>query len=89
VRAGEQSARRERSQQRPRPRLAYLCLALGWALAAAAIRLVGWAPGGGPDRTGDWIVTGLGWAFMISACAALLMVTRAITIRTMAYRGAA
>jgi hypothetical protein len=82
------SVRRERLQRRPRPRLAYLCLALGGALAAAAFRLLGGAAGGGPDGTGDWVVTGLGWSFMISVCTALLMITRAITIRTGTYRGA-
>ena len=71
--------RRARRLMRPRPRLAYLSMALGWALAATAFRLLGWAAGGGPDGTGDWIVTGLGWSFMISVCAVLMMIVRALT----------
>jgi hypothetical protein len=61
--------------------LAYLSMAAVCAVAAAAFRLLGWAAGGGPDGTGDWIVTGLGWAFMISVCAGLMMIGRALTIR--------
>lgn len=71
--------RRARRLARPRPRLAYLWMTLGWALAAAAFRLLGQAAGGGPDGSGDWIVTGLGWSFMISVCAALMMAGRALT----------
>jgi hypothetical protein len=74
--------RRARRLAKPRPRLPYLFLALGWALAAAVFRLLGWAAGGGPGGAGDWIVTALGWVFMISACAAFMMITRAITVRT-------
>jgi hypothetical protein len=73
--------RRARRLAQPRPRLCYLLLALGWVVAAAVFRLLGWAAGGGPDGTGDWIVTAIGWSFMISACAALMMITRAITAR--------
>lgn len=76
------SERRARRLANPRTRLSYLFLALGWAAAAAVFRFLGWAAGGGPDGTGDWIVTAVGWSFMISACAALLMITRAITVRT-------
>ena len=71
--------RRARRPAKPRPRLYYLFMALGWAGAAAIFRLLGWAAGGRPDGTGDWIVTAAGWSFMISACAALMMITRAIT----------
>jgi hypothetical protein len=71
--------RRARRLARPRPRLAYLWMALGWAVAAAVFRLLGWAAGGGPDGSGDWIVTGLGWAFMVSVCAVLMMVGRSLT----------
>ncbi len=81
------AARRERRQLRTRRRLVYLSLALSWALAATAFRLLGWAAGGGPGGTGDWVVTGLGWSFMISACAALMMIVRAVTIRAVTYRG--
>jgi hypothetical protein len=73
--------RRAQRLATPRPRLCYLFFALGWAVAAAVFRLLGWAAGGGPDGTGDWIVTAVGWAFMISACAALMMITRAVTVR--------
>jgi hypothetical protein len=74
--------RRARRQVKPRPRLCYLFMALGWAVAAAIFRLLGWAAGGGPDGTGDWIVTAVGWCFMISVCAALMMIIRAITAKT-------
>jgi hypothetical protein len=73
--------RRARRLAKPRPRLCYLFLALGWAAAAAVFRLLGWAAGGGPGGTGDWIVTAVGWSCMISACAALMMIIRAITAR--------
>jgi hypothetical protein len=68
--------RRARRLARPRPGLAYLFMALGWALGAAVFRLLGWAAGG--PGGGDWIVTGLGWAFMTSFCAALMMAGRAL-----------
>jgi hypothetical protein len=71
--------RRARRLAKPRPRLTFLWMALGWAVAAVAFRLLGWAAGGGPDGTGDWIVTGVGWSFMISVCAALTMAGRALT----------
>ena len=58
--------RRARRSAKPRPWLSYLFLALAWAVAAAVFRLLGWAP----DGTGDWIVTAVGWSFMISVCAA-------------------
>jgi hypothetical protein len=74
--------RRARRLAKPRPGLCYLLLALGSTVAAAVFRLLGWAAGGGPDGTGDWIVTAVGWSFMISACAALMMIIRAITART-------
>jgi hypothetical protein len=54
----------------------------GALVPLTAIGLLGWAAGGGPDGTGSWIVTAAGWSFMISACAALLMITRAITVRS-------
>ena len=73
--------RRARRLAKPRPRLCYLFLALGWAVAAAVFRLLGWAATGGPGGTGDWIVTAVGWSFTISACAALMMTIRAITAR--------
>jgi hypothetical protein len=73
--------RRARRLAKPWPRLGYLFLALGWAVAAAVFRLLEWAAGGGPGDAGDWIVTALGWVFMISACAAFMMITRAITVR--------
>ena len=75
------AGRRARRGAKPRPRLCYLLMALGCAAAAVVFRLLGWAAGGGPDGTGDWIVTAVGWSFMISVCAAFMMISGAITAR--------
>jgi len=75
------AGRRARRRAKPALRLCYLFMALGWAAVAAVFRLLGWAVGGGPDGTGDWIVTAVGWSFMISVCAAFMMISGAITAR--------
>jgi uncharacterized membrane protein YraQ (UPF0718 family) len=74
--------RRARRSMRPRPRSAYLFMALGWALAGGAAALLAWAAGArstGPGVGEDWIATGLVWATMISACAVVMMLIRALT----------
>jgi len=74
----ERLARRGRP---PRPRAAYSLLALGWSLASGACVLLAWAAGArttGPGVGEDWIATGLIWATVISACAAVMLIGRAI-----------
>jgi len=79
---GERRARRGR----PRPtRVNFLILALGWALAAGACALLAWAAGAWSTRPGggqDWIATGLIWAMVISACAAVMVIGRAVPVTT-------
>jgi hypothetical protein len=80
-RVGERRAAR---LKRPRPRMPYLWLALGWALACTVSALAAWAAGARPTGPGvgeDWIATGLVWATMISACAALMMAGSALTVQ--------
>jgi hypothetical protein len=77
--------RRARRLMRPRPRLVYLFMALGWALAGGAGALLAWAAGArstGPGAGEDWIATGLVWGTMISACATLMMISRTLTAGT-------
>jgi polyferredoxin len=71
--------RRARRQLAPRPRTAYLCMALGWALVGGASALLAWAVGAKPTGPEDWIATGLVWATMICVCATLMMLGRALT----------
>jgi len=74
---GERRARRLRP---PRPQAAYSLLALGWALIGGACALLAWAAGARPTGPGvgeDWIATGLIWATVISACAAVMLIGRA------------
>jgi hypothetical protein len=64
-----------------RPRAAYSLLGLGWTLAAGACALLAWAAGAGTTEAGfggDWIATGLIWAAVISACAAVMVIGRAL-----------
>jgi hypothetical protein len=74
--------RRARRLIRPRPRATYLLMALGWALAGAMGALLAWAAGARPGGGEDWMATGLVWATMISACATLMMIGRAVTVGT-------
>jgi hypothetical protein len=77
--------RRARRLKMPRPRLVYLFMALGWALAGGAGALLAWVAGArstGPGVGEDWIATGLVWLTMISACATLMMIGRALTAGT-------
>jgi hypothetical protein len=79
------SERRARRGRPPRPRAAYSLLALGWALASGACALLAWAAGAWPTRPGggqDWIATGLIWAMVISACAAVMLIGRASPVGT-------
>jgi hypothetical protein len=73
--------RRARRLSPPRPRAAYALLALGWALIGGACALLAWAAGArttGPGVGEDWLATGLIWATVISACAAVMLIGRAI-----------
>jgi hypothetical protein len=73
---------RARRLRRPRPRATYLLMALGWALAGVLGALLAWLAGARPTGPGvgeTWIATGLVWATMISGCAALMMIGRALT----------
>ena len=75
------SERRSRRGRPPRPRADYSLLALGWTLASGAWALLAWAAGAWPTGPGvgqDWIATGLIWAAVISACAAVMLIGRAI-----------
>ena len=74
--------RRAGRLMRPRPRVTYLFMALGWSLAGGTTALLAWAAGAKPTGPGtgeDWIATGLVWATMISACATLMMIGRVLT----------
>ena len=73
--------RRARRLMRPRAKMTYLFMALGWSLAGGTGALLAWAAGArstGPGAGEDWIATGLVWATMISACATLMMISRAL-----------
>ena len=62
-----------------------LFLALGWALIGGACGLLAWAAGAWPTGPGvgqDWIATGLIWAMVISACAAVMLIGRAVPVGT-------
>jgi hypothetical protein len=67
------------------PRAAYPLLALGWTLIGGACALLAWAAGAWPAEPGvgqDWIATGLIWAMVISACAAVMLIGRAAPVGT-------
>lgn len=69
------------------PRTAFALLALGWAFAAGASALLAWAAGAwttGPGAGQDWVATGLIWATVISACAAVMVIGRAFPTATAA-----
>jgi hypothetical protein len=73
--------RRTRRGLTPRPRAAYSALALGWAVIGGACALLAWAAGARPTGPGvgaDWIATGLIWATVISVCAAVMAIGRAV-----------
>jgi hypothetical protein len=73
--------RRARRLRPPRPRADYSLLSLGWALIGGACALLAWAAGARPTGPGvgeDWIATGLIWATVICACAALMAIGRAV-----------
>jgi len=64
-----------------RPRAVYSLLALGWALIAGACVLLAWAAGARPTGPGvgeGWIATGLIWATVICAGAAVMTFGRAL-----------
>jgi hypothetical protein len=73
--------RRERQGLPPRPRADYSALALGWAVTGGACALLAWAAGARPTGPGvgeDWIATGLIWASVICAGAAVMAIGRAV-----------
>jgi hypothetical protein len=75
--------RRTRRGGPPRPRVNFLFVALGWALLSGGCALLAWAAGAWPSRPGggqDWIATGLIWAMVITACAAVMVIGRAIPV---------
>jgi hypothetical protein len=79
------SERRARRGGPTGPRAAYSLLALGWALIGGACALLAWAAGAWPTEPGvgqDWIATGLIWAIVISACAAVMLIGRAAPVET-------
>jgi hypothetical protein len=79
------SERRARRGRPPGSRVMFLFLALGWALIGGACALLAWAAGAWPTRPGvgqDWIATGLIWAMVISACAAVMLIGRAVPVGT-------
>jgi len=67
--------RRVRRGSSPRPRTAYLVMALAWLVAGTAFALLARAPGADADA----FAPGPVWAAMISVCAALMMALRAAT----------
>jgi hypothetical protein len=74
--------RRARRSLRPRPKVAYLLLALGLAAAGVVSGLAAWAAGARPTGPGvgeDWIATGLVWSTMICICATVMMAACALT----------
>lgn len=83
--------RRARRLGPPRPRAVYGLLALGWALTGGVSALLAWAAGARPTGPGvgeDWIATGLIWATVISASAAVMTIGRAFpsgTVRSPAW----
>lgn len=69
---------------RPRPKVAYLLLAVGWVTAGLVSGLAAWAAGARPTGPGvgeDWIATGLVWGTMICICATVMMAGCALTAR--------
>ena len=79
---GERRARRGRPPGTP---VDFLLLALGWSLIGGACALLAWAAGAwatGPGVGQGWIATGLIWAMVISACAAIMLVGRAVPVST-------
>jgi hypothetical protein len=79
------SERRARRGRPPGPRVIFLFLALGWALIGGACALLAWTAGAWPTGPGvgqDWIATGLIWAMVISACAAVMLIGRAVPVGT-------
>jgi hypothetical protein len=64
--------RRAARRRAARPRVTFALLAVGWALIAAACGLLAWAAGHG------WVETGLIWATVICACAAVMTIGRAV-----------
>jgi hypothetical protein len=61
------------------PRTAFALLALGWTLAAVACALLAWAAGAWTTGAGaDSLATGLTWATVISGCAAVMVIGRAL-----------
>jgi len=81
---------RARRLLRPRPVIAYLLLALGWALTAGAGALLAWVAGARPDGPGlraDWIATFLVWVTAIGVSGTLVMTGRALSAATARGRG--
>jgi hypothetical protein len=79
------SERRARRGRRPGTQADFLLLALGWALIGGACALLAWAAGAwatGPGAGQGWIATGLIWATVISACAAIMLAGRAVPVNT-------
>jgi hypothetical protein len=77
-------ARRARRSMRPRPRVAYLLLAMGWVAAGVVSGLAAWAAGArstGPGAGENWIATGLVWSTIICICATVMMAGCALTAR--------
>lgn len=77
--------RRARRGMVPGARVNFLFLAVGWALTSTACGLLGWADGAwatGTSAGQDWITTGLIWGMVISACASIMLVGRAIPAGT-------
>jgi hypothetical protein len=75
------SERRARRVEAARPRVSFLFVALGWALAAGAAALLAWAAGARPTGPGvgeGWLATGLIWATVICSCAAVMTIGRAL-----------
>ncbi len=79
------SERRARRGRPSGPQVDFLFLALGWSLIGGACALLAWAAGGwatGPGAGQGWIAAGLIWAMVISACAAVMLVGRAVPVST-------
>jgi hypothetical protein len=82
------AGRRERRLMRPRPRVTYLFLTLGWVVIGAACGLLAWAadarptgPSFGPDGATTWLV----WATVISGGAAVMMIGRVLPSGTVRW----
>jgi hypothetical protein len=84
--ANSLSERRARRGRSARPRVNFLFLVLGWALISGACALLARAVEAWPTRPGggghDWIASGLIWAMVISACAAVMLIGRAVPAGT-------